>query len=322
MQHHIQTLVKHFFRKESLQEVTLNQLQQFIDDYPYSAVGQLLLAKKLRETGAQNFEEQGSKTTLYFHDPAWAAWLLREEQASANDFAPINSFVEIAREPEAVTTRPGFNLNYTASEPVTPEAETPPWEVNEPADAAPREEMPAIDANLDLPPVEEPVVANEQPVVEQPSMPHERPAEEPPTAAPEGHLLKDIPAQNDDINFEPYHTIDYFASLGIKLKPEDLAKDKLGQQLKSFTDWLRSMKKITPTPGAENSAELDELTNKSIQRIAEFSNDAKEIITEAMAEVWAKQGHREKAVAIYEKLSLLNPAKSHYFATRINELKA
>jgi hypothetical protein len=67
---------------------------------------------------------------------------------------------------------------------------------------------------------------------------------------------------------------------------------------------------------------VDELTDKSIQRIAEFSNEAKEIITEAMAEVWAKQGHKEKAVEIYEKLSLLNPSKSHYFAARIEALKA
>ena len=90
MQHHIQTLVKHFFHKESLQEVTVSQLQQFIDDYPYSAVGQLLLAKKLRDTGAQNFEEQGIKTSLYFHDPAWAAWLLRDEQAPVQDHTVVN----------------------------------------------------------------------------------------------------------------------------------------------------------------------------------------------------------------------------------------
>ncbi len=319
MQHHIQTLVKHFFHKESLQEVTVNQLQQFIDDYPYSAVGQLLLAKKLRDTGAQNFEEQGIKTSLYFHDPAWAAWLLRNEETQ--DHTVVNSFGELSREPEPVTN-PGLNLNYTADETSAPAAETPPWNADEPAppatgeatDPAPvREEMPAIDANLDLPPVEEPVVANENPIAEQQT-------EAPP--APESHLLKDTPVQNDEVNFEPYHTIDYFASLGIKLKPEDLSKDKLGQQLKSFTDWLRSMKKITPVAGSEPTAEMDELTNKSIQKIAEFSNEAKEIITEAMAEVWAKQGHREKAVAIYEKLSLLNPAKSHYFAARINELKA
>jgi hypothetical protein len=45
------------------------------------------------------------------------------------------------------------------------------------------------------------------------------------------------------------------------------------------------------------------------------------VVTEAMAEVWEKQGNKEKAVAIYTKLSLLDPSKSVYFAAKIEELK-
>jgi hypothetical protein len=118
--------------------------------------------------------------------------------------------------------------------------------------------------------------------------------------------------------FESYHTIDYFASQGIKLLQEEL-KDKLGKQLKSFTDWLRSMKRIGPP---ESNTSLDDVTNQSIQRIAEHSIEEKEVLTEAMAEVWAKQGNNDKAIRVYEKLSLLNPAKSPYFAGRIEQLKA
>jgi hypothetical protein len=36
--------------------------------------------------------------------------------------------------------------------------------------------------------------------------------------------------------------------------------------------------------------------------------------------VLAKQGMREKARAVYEKLSLLNPDKSAYFAAKIEQL--
>ena len=118
--------------------------------------------------------------------------------------------------------------------------------------------------------------------------------------------------------FESYHTIDYFASQGIKLLQEEL-KDKLGKQLKSFTDWLRSMKRVGPI---ESNTSLDDVANQSIQRIAEHSNEGKEVLTEAMAEVWAKQGNTEKAIRVYEKLSLLNPDKRPYFAGRIEQLKA
>ncbi|WP_458925669.1 hypothetical protein [Flavitalea antarctica] len=128
----------------------------------------------------------------------------------------------------------------------------------------------------------------------------------------------DEAADDRKLAFDPYHTIDYFASQGIKLKLEDLSKDKLGQQLKSFTEWIRSMKRL-PQQVAENG--LNETDQSSIRRIAEHSVEEKEVLTESMAEVWVKQGNYEKARQIYRKLSLQNPSKSTYFAAKIDQLK-
>ena len=125
--------------------------------------------------------------------------------------------------------------------------------------------------------------------------------------------------EKNEFTFEPYHTIDYFASQGIKLQQSDLSKDKFGKQLKSFTEWLRSMKRL---PQAAPDGSLDEATQRSIQQIAEHSFEEKDIVTETMAEVWVKQGNKEKAIDTLNKLSLLNPSKSHYFAAKIEQLKA
>lgn len=126
---------------------------------------------------------------------------------------------------------------------------------------------------------------------------------------------KDKPIE-EPLAFQSYHTIDYFASQGIRLQLADLGKDKLGQQLKSFTEWLRSMKKLptseTLTPPTEDG---------QVARTAASSIEEKEVVTEAMAEVWLKQGNREKAHSIYSKLSLQNPDKSAYFAAKIDQLK-
>jgi hypothetical protein len=54
---------------------------------------------------------------------------------------------------------------------------------------------------------------------------------------------------------------------------------------------------------------------------ATSSIEEKEVLTEAMAEVWLKQGNKPKAAEIYYKLSLLNPSKSAYFAAKIDQLK-
>jgi hypothetical protein len=122
------------------------------------------------------------------------------------------------------------------------------------------------------------------------------------------------------ISFQSYHTIDYFASQGIRLQQAELSKDRLGQQLKSFTEWLRSMKKLPIAEGQVAGPEDDSRQQVVIMNAAS-SIEEKEVVTEAMAEVWVKQGHNEKAAEIYHKLSLQNPSKSAYFASKIDQLK-
>jgi hypothetical protein len=58
-----------------------------------------------------------------------------------------------------------------------------------------------------------------------------------------------------------------------------------------------------------------------VEKYAAHSLDENEVVTEAMAEVLKKQGKHEQAIDIYNKLSLINPQKSAYFASRIQDLK-
>jgi hypothetical protein len=121
-----------------------------------------------------------------------------------------------------------------------------------------------------------------------------------------------------EITSEPYHTVDYFASQGIRPEIDHAAQDTLSKQLRRFTDWLKHMKNVPPSN--EDLGTDPELEN-AIQGIAQTSNEAKEIVTETMAEVLVKQGKIDKAIQLYIKLSFLNPDKSAYFASKIQILK-
>lgn len=123
---------------------------------------------------------------------------------------------------------------------------------------------------------------------------------------------------SNELAFEPFHTVDYFASQGIKLSQQEATDDKIGKQLKSFTEWIRSMKRLPATELAKN---VNPDIEKKVENLAVASVEEANVVTEAMAEVWEKQGNTQKAIEVYNKLSLIYPAKRAYFAAKIEQLK-
>ena len=120
-----------------------------------------------------------------------------------------------------------------------------------------------------------------------------------------------------ELSFEPLHLTDYFASVGVSL-PQDEQPDVFSRQSRSFTGWIRSMKRIHPEKIAVPFTQTE---SEQIRNVAEQSNEQEEVLTETMAGIYAMQGLTHKAIDIYEKLSLLNPEKSAIFAAKLSELK-
>jgi hypothetical protein len=128
--------------------------------------------------------------------------------------------------------------------------------------------------------------------------------------------------ESEQLEFEkeaPQIVKDYFGAQGIEIDLSKLPQDKFTKQLRSFTAWLKVLKQ--QEENAPNLTEIGEEQEKLIAIIAEKANNATEVITEAMAEVWEKQGNNRKAIDIYSKLSFIFPEKSVYFASRIEQLK-
>ncbi|MDB5210543.1 MAG: hypothetical protein JWQ30_1370 [Sediminibacterium sp.] len=121
-----------------------------------------------------------------------------------------------------------------------------------------------------------------------------------------------------DADKKRLHTIDYFASQGIKIDLTAIPQDKLTTHLLKFTDWLKQVKTANVNP-AELHANLE--MEKAVAETAKNSNETREVVTESMADVLEKQGQIDKAIQLYIKLSFLNPEKSSYFAAKIEQLK-
>lgn len=260
----INKLAYSLFKKNSLEECTLEEIGHLAKQYPYFSSAQLLLAAKQKQANHADFEKQLIAASLHVSNPLWLDHILNSTQSKKIVIEEKIVSAEVNEEPnndELVLERSRHEF------------------VN------------AIQ-------VEEKTI---------------------PAPSPSLPVIEKAETKNEALVFEPYYTIDYFASQGIKTVVEEKPKDRLGQQLKSFTEWLKTIRQMPPQQIA--SMTNDTGSEEKVVQLATLSLDEENVNTESMAEVWIKQGQPEKAIKIYEKLSLLNPSKSSYFALLIEKLK-
>ncbi len=360
-----QNRVTPLLSSQNLQEVSVEELEEIVHQYPYFPVGQFLLAKKLKQEKSEGFLTQAQKTAVYFTNPLWLQYQLLQEdiiykteiEAEAPESITeifLQEEIEVAIEDETDITE------ITVQEPI---AEIPtekeqlredkvaedtvevmlPEEITETTveNEVPVEEVTLTEVKRAAILAEAEIVVTEVIIPEQATETtvenmevddDELPADdrgEPFSDMEPVQKLADVlreqveefkkpVAETAKLPFEtePYHTIDYFASQGIKLSQE--TQDKLAIKVRRFTDWLKQMKSINPLPADLGT---DPEMEHKVKNNAAFSNELKEVATEAMAEVLIKQGKIDQAIQLYIKLSFLNPRKSAYFATQIENLK-
>jgi len=91
---------------------------------------------------------------------------------------------------------------------------------------------------------------------------------------------------------------------------EEIVEKKEQTSLELINSFLQTNPKIIPRDSNTYQVDLSE----SLQEIPS-------IATETLADIYASQGHKDKAIEIYEQLILNFPEKHIYFAAQINRLK-
>jgi tetratricopeptide (TPR) repeat protein len=273
-----ENIIGYLFETPLPNNVSAEQLKQMTEEHPYFGAAHFLFAKRLFLSKQADYHQALQKAAIHFPNELWLHYNLNEDGENIAD----NKAVEAG---EVTTIEAGNNNeaeNVIASGPDEILIDEEESQVEDYIEDA------ALNAKLSS-------------ILQEQAAEFEKPVES----------STEIPVETI-----PYHRVDYFDSQGIKL--EEVNNDKLGTQLKRFTDWLKQMKRINPNPASLGN---DEAGEDQVQGIAAHSNEAEEIVTEAMAEVLLKQGKPEQAIHIYEKLSFNNPSKSAYFAAKIEELK-
>ena len=329
-------LFKNIFDKNLSEDETPAYLSELQNKYPWFALPYFY---KLKNTGIgdRDYNKQAALTAQFFPN----IYLLNQRLQQKNFIISSDSTAIIpeVQEHEIDEPRPVIEP-VTENIPVTQEPETFIPEVQEHEIDVPQPVIEPVTENIPvtkesetiIPEVQEHEIDEPQSLIEPvtENIPVTQEAEPTDLNLPTGtHSSLEKAAadfrkvETDDntsssgpILFEPLHATDYFASQGIKLSEDVQSQDKLGKQMKSFTAWLKVMKK-TPEQQQGLPHVADEI---QIQNLANKSNTEADVNTESMAEVYIQQNKKEKAREIYKKLSLINPDKSAYFAAKIENL--
>jgi len=165
-------------------------------------------------------------------------------------------------------------------------------------------------------------------------------------------LPKDKETQEEEeLLIQPLSGEDYFRQQGIEVsndivdftemavKDKEL-KEKSLMVVMSFAEWLKYISSNSKKAREEEedkkalkamwqqqklAAAIEEEGDEIPEQVFEMAVNSiarkEELVSESLANVYAKQGKVEKAIEMYQKLSLQNPEKNAYFASKIEKLQ-
>ncbi|MCA6474872.1 MAG: hypothetical protein IM541_03385 [Chitinophagaceae bacterium] len=288
-------------------------LEKAVSSYPYFAPAQNLLACYYQATQHPSATTQAARATLYHFNPRWWAYQLEESREEADEWtSPVFSIPSQDQDQfKDVENNPTL-IGIPQDDVVVPK---------DPIAIPTVEAVQAILRKIDGG-SEENLESKDSSVAQSPVTPTGIPDKAPDKLSSmlssQLEAFRQPVTSNTPLPFEqsgPMHTVDYFASQGIKVNWQTEAKDNLTKKMMSFTDWLKQVKQN------EKSGTVTQL-EKKVAEDAVNSVRREEVVTEAMAEVLLRQGHREQAIQLFKKLSFQIPEKSSYFAIRIEQIKS
>jgi hypothetical protein len=301
---------EHLYQQAS---ADINALEKNVLDYPFSSFAGFLLLYHYKKTFHPGYEKLAIKTALQFNNPHWLQFQLSQTHKKAGQEIISQNLLQDEMEVSSelsneVPTEISYEQdNVVVEEEIVEEKilEAQSFDIIPPSNEIESDTISDTLHEQNFQPEEE-KKENQEVTVENNNF--QNPS----------FIETELSVEEEEIAFEPLHTVDYFASQGIKITDQPITNDKLGNQMKSFTEWLKSMKRLHPGKLQEPNI----ATEKLIQSAAEESNINTEVLTEAMAEVLIKQDKKEKAIEMFSKLSLINPSKSAYFAAKIESIKS
>jgi tetratricopeptide (TPR) repeat protein len=293
-----------------LSSAPVKELEHLVAEFPYCQVTHLLYTKALFEQKSLNYHKQLKHAAAHIRDRSILYWLINDQAAGTEVADVANQLLSVV--PDAV-------LPGTGSD-------------NKTADV--KHEIPVMpDATQDL--------ISRLNRLSGLILPDYHEAEE---------KLKNIEqAYRDRVNAIVHEQL----NARLQRQALHLIEKQIAEDLKAQTKQIIAAEQlpadneyIIEIPEAEENEKTPDVTPSKSELIDRFiteapsmprpkkeffspanmahksTMDSDELVTETLAEIHLQQGNMQKAIKIYERLCLLIPEKSAYFAARIEKIKA
>jgi hypothetical protein len=289
------------------------EIKNIIDQYPYFQTAHLLYAAHLSKTNDVLFHEQVKFTAAHIHDRSVLYWLIVNADKKGEPSITVEENHIIAPE-------------ISEEFPIVEEVSTSDFfETQVPVEAA---QESVIEITEEITSSEEKGSVELQPEVSE-------------NLEPENKICAEASFETEEktiVSAEPEHKNQPIDSFLLGLIGKTVQSYKVYQPQQEKTEET-NLKTETSPVGTEEDATVrkSDIIDKFIKEepristpkkeffnpvnMAEYSNvDSNDIVSETLAKIYAAQGLNQKAIGIYEKLILVNPEKSTYFAAQIENL--
>jgi hypothetical protein len=333
----------------SLPPASVAELKQLISEYPYFQTGQMLYLKSLHSNNSISYSDQLKITALYANDRSMLFRLIKMQancgdqpaQANTASTKPGNSAIGPIQPPLPADSK----LEQEISSPVTqPEFEQA---APEAGNQTIEENNTATDSLHSKESLNELIIRRLREI-----------EEAKPAAEPVSVLQLQNNAAETEINKDSLLSFDYSGGADIEEDKEDkeagapkeahLSSNKKHRFVLQSVEYVHNLEMKLASAGkdyfeidskhddegGEQSKLIDAflekqprinpkrpLSSQPLVDISASSVEEPEILTETIAKIYANQQQFDKAVKIYEMLSLKYPQKSIYFADQIRKLK-
>jgi hypothetical protein len=333
-----------------LQELSIEELQQWVEDFPYSQNLRILLAQKVKSLGLENeYPHVFHNAAMHSPDREILYDVLEEQVVVQQDDTASEVKDELAHAPiestspieitQLVDDIDSHDSNLTLIQTVADDLSEEDVIDNTPLEVDGLDSMSVSDFDADS-------------IITEDELKESAPFNQKPASQ------DNVIVQLDEVEFDPKDLVLQEVPRAI-VKKENGSEDEKNERsilkvgssevalnLSEFSKWLISIENSNIDKIVESAVVAeDEVVNERInthidepqevedqeldQEFQEQDYDDQDEdedqeddpSSESLANLFAHQGHKKKAIEMYEKLMLINPEKSTYFAAQIEKIK-